>query len=275
MRSGLASAICSPAGRRGILDGEGMNLAEWTRKKCEHLQRLRAPDVRNLVPTLKDFSHAVSTRRQELAVVAEIARATPEEGQLVEALDVAEMGRQFDRASVSAVAVATDDIACAGDPADLATTARAVSCPVVARDLILNREQLYHLRLSGADAVLLTAAISPAEIRSSIEILASMHMAAPVEVASDAELSLALAAGAKLLVIPAFAADGLSFALAGSLLPRVPHNATVLIRGPFAHADEFDPLRGRADGIWIAGPAMRAKDPAEFLARLVEAAETG
>ena len=253
-----------------------MNLAEWTREKREHLQRLRAPDVRNLVPTLKDFSHAVSTRRQELAVVAEIARGTPEEGQLVEALDVAELSRQFDRASVSAVAVATDEIACAGEPADLATAARAVSCPVVARDLILAREQLYHLRLSGADAVLLTAAaIAPAEIRSSIEILASMHMAAPVEVASDAELSAARAAGAKLLVIPAFAAGGLSFALADSLLPRVPHSATVLIRGPFARAEDFEPLRGRADGIWIAGPAMRAKDPAEFLARLVEAAENG
>jgi hypothetical protein len=34
-------------------------------------------------------------------------------------------------------------------------------------------------------------------------------------------------------------------------------------------------VRGRADGIWIAGPLMRAEDPAAFVRHLVEAAENG
>ncbi len=253
-----------------------MNLAEWTQRKRERLQSLRPPDIRHLVPTVNDFARAVSTGRQELAIIGEIARATPEEGQLAEAVDVAEIAQRLDDASVSAVAIATDEVVCAGALSDLAAARRAVSCPIIARDLILAREQLYHLRLLGADAALLNAgAIAPAEIRSSIEILASMHMAAAVEVSNEAELSSTLASGAKLLVIPAFASARLSLSVADSLLPKVPRTATVLVRGPFIGPDEFEPLRGRADGIWVAGPLMRAENPGAFAAALVAAAENG
>lgn len=256
--------------------GETVTTAEWVRQKREQLRRVGAADVRNLVPTLKDFALAVSTRRQELAVVAEIARATPEEGKLRQSLDVAQMSGQIDLASAAALAVATDELVCAAQPSDLPLAARATSSPVVARDLILVPEQLYSLRLMGADAILLTAgALAAQQIRSFIEILASMHMSAPVEVASEEELSASVAAGAKLFVIPAFGQGGLSLSLADALLPRMPRTAVVMVRGPFAQSADLAPLRGRADGIWIAGPWMSAADPASFLEQLVRAAETG
>lgn len=271
------AALARPLGGKGSTGvGESVNLADWIERKREVLQRLRPVDVRNLVPTVRDFSQAVSTRREELAVVAEIARATPEEGRLVEALDIGEMVRQADSASAAAVAIGTDEIGFAATPSDLPTAARAASCPVVARDLILVREQLYHLRLQGADAVLLMAsAIAPTELRSWMEILASMHMAAPVEVASESELSSSLACGARLLVIPAFSSRSLSLAVADRLLPLVPRSTTVLVRGPFARPEDFEPLRGRADGVWIAAPLLASDDPQSFLANLVRAAENG
>src|SRR5215470_11926251 len=132
-------------------------LAEWVRQKREQLRRLAAPDVRNLVPTVQDFALAVSTQRRELSVVAEIARATPEEGGLRQSLDVVQLSGQLEPAGAAALAVATDEVACAAEPSDLPLAARASSCPVVARDLILAPEQLYRLRLMGADAVLLAA----------------------------------------------------------------------------------------------------------------------
>src|SRR5258708_39692222 len=83
---GLASSPRSAVGRKGFSRrGESVNLADWIQRKREQLQRLRPVDVRNLVPTVKDFSQAVSTRREDLALVAEIARATPEDGRLLEA----------------------------------------------------------------------------------------------------------------------------------------------------------------------------------------------
>ena len=253
-----------------------MTTAEWVRQKREQLRRLAAPDVRNLVPTVQDFALAVSTQRRELSVVAEIARATPEEGGLRQSLDVVQLSGQLEPAGAAALAVATDEVACAAEPSDLPLAARASSCPVVARDLILAPEQLYRLRLMGADAVLLAAGLLPApQLRSFIEILASMHMSAPVEVANEEELLGSAAAGAKLFVIPAFGPGGLSVTLADALLPKVPRTASVLVRGPFTQLADLAPLRGRADGIWIAGPWMSAEDPASFLEQLVRAAERG
>src|SRR5262249_33242862 len=154
-----------------MLASSPRSLAEWVRQKREQLRRLAAPDVRNLVPTLKDFAHAVSTRRPELWVVAEIARATPEEGCLRQSLDVAQLSGQIEPAGAAALAVATDEVACAAQPSDLPLAARASSCPVVARDLILAPEQAYRLRLLGADAALLTpSALAAPHIRSFLAI---------------------------------------------------------------------------------------------------------
>jgi indole-3-glycerol phosphate synthase len=253
-----------------------VNLDEWKRQKSEGLRSWAAPEVKHIVPSLKDFAQAVSTRRKELSVVAELARATPEEGPLAQVMDVGRWVQALDDASVAAVAIATDEVACGGSLSDLADAARVTSTPVVARDLILSREQLHHLRLVGADAVLLTAAAgSEPVIRAMIDALRSMRMAAPLEVRSNEELALAAQLGARLLVIPAFDDGHLSLALADSLLPRAPRDATVLVRGPFAHPQQLEPLRGRADGIWVAGPLMRAEKPVEFMTSLVRAAESG
>jgi indole-3-glycerol phosphate synthase len=253
-----------------------VELPQWIQKKREEQSRAAAVDVRNATPSIKDFRHAVTTQRGALAVVCEIARATPEEGLLANVLDLGGLVQALDAASVSAIAVATDSVACGGVELDLAQVARATSTPVIARDLFLVPDQVYRARLHGADAVLLIAsALSTSQLRALMDIAASVHMAPVVEVASEAELSAASSVGARTVVIPAFSGAGLSLSTADALLPKVPRSTTALVRGPFTSATEFQVLRSRADGIWIAGPWMRAADPAAFLGPLVEAAENG
>jgi len=128
----------------------------------------------------------------------------------------------------------------------------------------------------GADAVLLTASVLNAgEVRTFMEICSSMHMAAPIEVRSETELSAAVDCGARIVVLPAFAEAELSLDPAKALLPKVPRTLTVLVRGPFAAREDFEPLRGLSDGIWTAGPLMKANNLATFLRDFVEAAENG
>src|SRR5262249_58220214 len=91
---------------------------------------------------------------------------------------------------------------------------------------------------------------------------ASTHRAAAMEVASEEELAAASSAGARIVVIPAFANGKLSLAIAEALLPKISRRIAALVRGPFQSAAELDLVRSRADGIWIAGPLMRAWEPA-------------
>jgi indole-3-glycerol phosphate synthase len=244
-------------------------------QRNEHLRRAGGVDVRALTPTVRDFTQRVATQKQALAVIAELARATPEEGPL-QALDVEALCRAADATDVSALAVATDPVQCQGDLLLLAQASRAFEGPLLMRDLVVSRDQLYAGRLHGADAVLLTAgALSVGELKACIDISASMHVAAPVEVRTAAELDASLAAGARIIVIPAFKAAALDLALADALLPRLPRTAVAVVRGPFASPDDLRNVRGRADAVWIAGPWLTAKEPETFLRPFVEAAENG
>jgi indole-3-glycerol phosphate synthase len=252
-----------------------VRLDDWKARKREELGHVPRVEARNITPSTRDFLQAVGTQRGSLAVIAEIARATPDEGHLTEELDIADLRAAMDEASVSAIAVATDAVVCLGTLSELTMVAHGSTTPVLMHDLILSREQVYQARLAGADAVLLHAGALPApELRTLLEIATSMHMAAPIEVASEEQLQMALAAGARAVVIPAFGRhDEPSLAIADALLPKVDKAHVAIVRGPFFSPQEFEPLRGRADAIWICGPLMRAGHARAFLVPFVQAAE--
>ena len=252
-----------------------LSLSDWMARKKEALGRAARLDVRNVTPSTRDFTHAVSTRRSSLSVVAELARATPEEGHLAPMPDYQAIAAALDDTDLAAFAVATDKEVCQGSLPDLTLVSRATTSPVAQRDLVMVREQLYQARLAGADAVLLhAAAVIPADLKAFVEIAASLHMAAPVEVRTEEEVQVAAAAGARVLVIPAFGHPhaALSLELANALLPRVPRALAPLVRGPFYRPEELEPLRGKADGVWICEPVMRAGDAGTFMREFLAAA---
>lgn len=246
-----------------------MDLAQWVQAKREDLKRLRA-DARHATPSIRDFTGAVTTHRRGLAVIAELSRATPEEGTVVEDLDVARRVAVCDEANVAAIAIGTDALALKGSPLDLAAASRATTTPLLQRDLILTDEQLYEARQCQADATVLQAgALRPDQVKRLVDLAASMHMVAPVEVRSRAEWEAALAAGARALVVPAFPVDCVDL----ELLASAPKSVTLIVRGPFSDAAALAPLKGKADAVWICAPWLLAADPAAFLKALVVEAD--
>ena len=248
-----------------------MDSSAWVAAKREELKKLRV-NARNVTPSLRDFTYAVSGAG--LNVILELARATPEEGPLAPRLDIPALARACGELDLSALAVATDGIACGGAPADLVAAAAASGLPVLQRDLILAKDQLSQARQHQADATLLRAStLQAGELKVLIDLAASMHMATPVEVGTAAELETAVAAGARIIVVPAFEGERLSLTLANALLPKVPRTAIAVVRGPFATAEELASVRGRARAVWICGPFLRAADPVGFARGILLAAE--
>jgi indole-3-glycerol phosphate synthase len=261
---------------KSALGCSGVDLPTWIAQKRAVLRKLGPLDLRNVTPSIRDFTHAVTTQRTALSVTVELSRNAPEERQAEEMRrELAEYVKAADDASASALAVGVDPVALGGTTTELSAVAQATSNPTLARDLILSREQIYQARLSGADAVLLTAAaVSASELRTFIEIAASMHMAAPVEVSTVEDLQTASAASARILVVPAFGNDGrLDLQRFDMLSGQVTRLQTLLIRGPFETVEDLARVRGRADGVWLRGPWLRAPDPEIFLTSLVQAAE--
>jgi indole-3-glycerol phosphate synthase len=117
--------------------------------------------VANLPPT-RDFTRALR-RSGEVAVIAEVKKASPSAGVIRADFDPVAVARTYEAHGAAAISVLTD-IEFFQGRLDYLTAARAaVGCPVLRKDFVLDRYQLLEARAAGADAVLLIAECLPGE----------------------------------------------------------------------------------------------------------------
>jgi Indole-3-glycerol phosphate synthase len=222
---------------------------ERTERKRAGLRQLAPIEVRGLTPALRDFAQTTTTHRTALAMIVELSPGAP-----------ASLLAAIDDTDTAAIAIELDLTAHALAPPCQGST------PVLVRDWVVGKEQVYRARLLGADAVLLSAgAVAPGELKGLLEIAASLHMAAPVEVANAGELAIAAAVGARQVVL---SDEG--------LIPQLPRTLSAIVRGPFAAPSQLEPLQGRVDAVWPTGGALeREADPAGWLRSFIAVAEGG
>lgn len=139
-------------------------------------------------------------RRDTVALIAEIKRASPSRGVLNAALDPAAQAALYAANGAAAISVLTDERFFQGHLDDLTAARNAVGVPVLRKDFIVDPYQVYEARAAGADAVLLiTAALADGQLADLHALAVELGMAALVEVHDEAELARALRVGPRLL----------------------------------------------------------------------------
>jgi len=140
----------------------------------------------------RDFAEAL--RGQNIKLIAEVKRASPSKRLLALNLDAALMAGIYEKSGATAISVLTESEYFKGSLADLEAVRVTVDLPILRKDFIVDPYQVYEARASGADALLLIAAIlSSDEMRSLLEMVHSLGMKALVEVHNRGELEQALA----------------------------------------------------------------------------------
>ena len=86
-------------------------------------------------PTL---SLAAALRRDDLAVIAEIKKASPSKGLLRADFDVAEIARGYKRGGAAALSVLTEPLHFQGALGNLALARRSVDLPLLRKDFIVD-----------------------------------------------------------------------------------------------------------------------------------------
>jgi indole-3-glycerol phosphate synthase len=138
--------------------------------------------------------------RDDVAVIAEIKRASPSKGALAPDLDPASLARAYTSGGAAALSVLTDREFFKGSPADLAAARNATPLPVLRKDFTVGPADVLDARAMGADAVLLIAAALSQEELESLHTLANrIGLDALVEVHDEEEAQLALQIGATLI----------------------------------------------------------------------------
>ncbi len=252
-----------------ILDGVRADLA--ARQELEPLDRLKEAAAR--APSPRDVMAAF--RGSEVAVIAEVKRASPSKGALAAIADPAALAADYEAGGARVISVLTEKRRFGGSIEDLAAVRDAVDVPVLRKDFIVSSYQLWEARAHGADLVLLiVAALKQNALVSLVERAVSIGLVPLVEVHTQEELDRALDAGAAIIGINARNLRTLEVdrAVFGRLAPQVPGGVIKVaesgVRGPH---DLLAYAAAGADAVLVGESLVTGKDPRSAVADLVTA----
>ncbi|UCF43675.1 MAG: indole-3-glycerol phosphate synthase TrpC [Planctomycetota bacterium] len=111
----------------------------------------------------RNFYKAVTRRnRRGLNVIAEVKKASPSAGVIREDFDAVAIARTYQKCGADAISVLTDEKYFQGRLEYISQIKEVVDLPVLRKDFIIDKWQVYESRAAGADAILLIAEALPA-----------------------------------------------------------------------------------------------------------------
>ncbi|MBN8635819.1 MAG: indole-3-glycerol phosphate synthase TrpC [Anaerolineae bacterium] len=151
-----------------------------------------------VAPPPKPFTAGL--RRDTVALIAEIKKASPSKGVLIADFDPVALGEIYAANGAAAISILTDQDFFQGHMDYLRAVRAVVATPILRKEFIVDAYQVYEGRAAGADAILLiVAALEDAHMADLHALIESLGMAALVEVHNETELERALKIGATLI----------------------------------------------------------------------------
>ena len=125
----------------------------------------------------RDFVSGIS-KHGEMNLIAEIKKASPSAGVIIEDFSVEKIAEAYKMAGVDAISVLTDKKFFQGEIKYLNTAKNIVDVPILRKDFIIDEYQVYESALAEADAILLiTDILSREEIIKLSALAKSLNMA--------------------------------------------------------------------------------------------------
>lgn len=248
-----------------IFEHKALEVADQKRA-CppEEVRRLaeKAPPALDFIGTIRRGPG------QRPALIAEVKKASPSRGLLAADFDPLRLAGLYRDNGASAISVLTETRYFLGSLDILRQIAAAVPrLPLLRKDFIFDPYQVFEARAAGADAILLIAAHLKLESLASLHALANdLGMAALVEVHSQAELEMALAACRPALLginnrdLVDFTVD---LETTARLRPLAPSSACVVAESGIHAPADVDRLAACGiDAILVGEALVTAPDPA-------------
>jgi indole-3-glycerol phosphate synthase len=219
----------------------------------------------------RGFGAAV--RAPGIGVIAEFKRRSPSAGALREHAEIDEIVAAYEHGGACALSVLTEEAHFAGSLEDLRSARRASRLPVLRKDFVVDRYQLYEASAAGADAVLLiVAALDVERLRALLASAHDLELDALVEVHDERELHTALEVEARLLGINNRDLRDFSVDVERTyaLMSCMPADATVISESGIGTRAQLARLQGAGVAAVLVGESlMRAADPERALRELL------
>jgi indole-3-glycerol phosphate synthase len=231
-------------------------------------------EVADRRPEDRPFSEALA--RPGLSVVAEYKRRSPSAGAIREGATVSDMVCAYERGGAAALSILTEGPHFGGSLDDLRSARSDSRLPILRKDFVVDRYQVYESAAAGADAILLiVAALGERDLADLHAEALALDLDVLVEVHDEDQLDRALAVDAQVIGINN--RDLTDFTVdverTFELLADVPTGKTVVSESCFSTREQLDELeRVGIDAVLVGEALMRAGD-VEAATRALTAAE--
>lgn len=228
--------------------------------------------LRDLEDRPRDFARML--QGEKVRVIAEIKRRSPSQGRLAELVDPRTLAQDYAGSGAAALSVLTEQDYFDGEPHFVRRARQLMPLPVLRKDFIIDKYQVYESRLLLADALLLIVrALTPSQLQDYLALTRELGMEALVETHEGAEIERALAAGARVIGINNRNLDTLevSLAVTEKLAALVPLENVLVSESGIHSAAEVERLAAAGvEAILVGTALMKAEDPGQALRPLTQ-----
>ncbi|HSD77985.1 MAG TPA: indole-3-glycerol phosphate synthase TrpC [Solirubrobacteraceae bacterium] len=243
-------------------------IVDATREEVERRRREvpLAELERHLSRPRDDRPFSEGLTRPGVSVIAEHKRRSPSAGEIRAGSTVTEVVQAYERGGAAAISILTEGPHFGGSLDDLREARAATFLPILRKDFVVDRYQVYESAVAGADAILLiVAALEPRDLAALHRDARALDLDVMVEVHDEDELACALEV-VDADVIGINNRDLTDFSVdvdrTFELLADVPAGKTVVSESGFHTREQLDDLeRVGVDAVLVGETLMRAPDP--------------
>ena len=219
-----------------------------------------------------DFPFERALSGDDLAFICECKRASPSKGMIAPEFPYLDIAKDYEAAGAEAISVLTEPKWFLGSDDYLREIAASVAIPCLRKDFTVDEYMLYQAKLLGASAALLICAIlDGAELMDYIQICDGLGLSALVEAHDEAEVEMALKAGAKIIGVNNRNLKDFTVDTGNSrrLRAMIPRNILFVSESGVKDAADVQAARAMgADAVLVGEALMRATDKRAKLAEL-------
>jgi indole-3-glycerol phosphate synthase len=219
----------------------------------------------------RDFRRAL-TGGKNIAVIAEMKKASPSAGVLRENFDPERLAKSYSENGAAALSILTDAEFFHGHLEHLRQARAACALPILRKDFLLEPYQVIEARVCGADAILLIVAIlDRSQLFELLSVAGELGMQALVETHNEAEIDRALLAGADIIGINNRDLQTFEVALETTerLAKLIPRSCVRVAESGITSRQDVERMAAcRIDAILVGSHLMRQLDPGKALPTL-------
>ncbi len=178
-------------------------LAASTRLRVEKDKKKIPPDkMKEMALSMPKgpFAFENQVKKPGIHFICEVKKASPSKGVIAEEFPYLQIAKEYEGAGADCISVLTEPDYFLGKDEYLSEIKKEVSIPVLRKDFTVDEYQIYQAKTLHADCILLICSLlSEEELRKYIEICEELGLSALVETHDEAEIQMAVRAGARML----------------------------------------------------------------------------